>query len=59
MTYFKVLFLLMYKTHLEVNTEKTKHTVAMSRHQTSEQNHHLLIVNKTFEKAVKFKYLGT
>jgi hypothetical protein len=43
---------------LEVSAEKTKHMV-MSLHRNIKQNHNVTIVNKSFEKVVKFSYLGT
>jgi len=43
---------------LEVNTEKTKY-MDVSPHQNSGQSHNLLIANKSFENAAKFKCLGT
>jgi hypothetical protein len=42
---------------LEVNSEKTKY-MFMSRHQTAEQSNYIRVVNKSFEKVAKFKYLG-
>jgi hypothetical protein len=41
---------------LEVNTKKTKYT-AMSHHQSSRENHNLLIANNSFENVTNFKYL--
>jgi hypothetical protein len=43
---------------LDVNTEKTKYIV-MCRHQSTGQNHNLLIVNKSYENVVKCKYSET
>jgi hypothetical protein len=43
---------------LEVNTEKTKHTV-LSHHPNAGQNHNLLTANKPFQNVAKFKYLRT
>jgi hypothetical protein len=43
---------------LEVNAEKTKHTV-MSRQQNAGQNHNTKIGNKSSERVEQFKYLGT
>jgi hypothetical protein len=41
---------------LEVNSEKTKY-MFMSRHQTAGQSNYIRVVNKSFEKVAKFKYL--
>jgi sorting nexin-29 len=43
---------------LQINAEKTKYMV-MSRHPNSGQNQNIRIVNESFEKMEKFKYLGT
>jgi hypothetical protein len=43
---------------LEINAEKTKYMI-MSRHPNSGQNQNIRIANESFEKMVKFKYLGT
>jgi hypothetical protein len=43
---------------LEVNAEKIKYMI-MSRHPNSGQNRNIRIANESFEKAAKFKYLGT
>jgi hypothetical protein len=43
---------------LEVNTEKTKYMV-VSYHQNVQQNHTLLITNKSSENVAEFNYLGT
>ena len=42
---------------LEVNSEKIKSTVT-SRHQNVVQNQNIVIETLSFEKVVKFKYLG-
>jgi ribosomal protein S2 len=46
------------ETDLEVNTEGMK-CMVVSFHQNAGQNHSLLIANKSFENAAKFRYLGT
>jgi hypothetical protein len=43
---------------LEVNSEKTKY-MFMSRHQRAGQSNYIRVANKSFEKLVKFKYLGS
>jgi hypothetical protein len=43
---------------LEINAEKTKYMI-MSRHPNSGQNQNIWVANESFEKAAKFKYLGT
>jgi hypothetical protein len=43
---------------LEKNAEKTKYMI-MSRHQNSGENQNIRIANASFERAAKFKYLGT
>jgi hypothetical protein len=43
---------------LYVNTKKTKFVVVFC-YQNVEQNHMLLVANKSFEKVEKFKYFGT
>jgi len=43
---------------VEVNTEKTKYVV-MSSHQNAEENHNLLIANKSFQSVGKLKNLRT
>jgi hypothetical protein len=42
---------------LEVNSEKTKY-MFMSRHQTAGQSNYIRVVNQSFEKVAKVKYLG-
>jgi hypothetical protein len=43
---------------LEINAEKTKYMI-MSCYLNSGQNQNIRIANESFEKVVKFKYLGT
>jgi hypothetical protein len=43
---------------LEVNAEKTKYMIK-SCYPNSEKNQNISIVNESFEKVEKFKYLGT
>jgi hypothetical protein len=43
---------------LEINAEKTKYMI-ITRHPNSGQNQNIRIANESFEKVVKFKYLGT
>jgi hypothetical protein len=43
---------------LEINAEKTKYMI-MSRHRNSGQNQNIRRTNESFEKVVRFKYLGT
>ena len=43
---------------LEVNADKTKYTV-MSRDQNAGRSNNINIDNSSFERAKKFKYLGT
>jgi hypothetical protein len=43
---------------LEISAEKTKYMI-ISRHPNSGQNKSIKITNESFEKVVKFKYLGT
>jgi hypothetical protein len=45
------------ETGLEVNSEKTKY-MFISRHQTAGQSNYIRVVNKSFEKVAKLKYLG-
>jgi hypothetical protein len=42
---------------IEINAENTKYMI-MSRHPNSGQNQNIRIAKKSFEKVVKFKYLG-
>jgi hypothetical protein len=42
---------------LDVNAKKTK-CMFMTRHQTTHQNHYVMVANKFFENAAKLKYLG-
>jgi hypothetical protein len=42
---------------LEVNTEKTKHTL-LSHHQNAGQNCDIKTANRSFENVAQFKYLG-
>jgi hypothetical protein len=44
---------------LDVNTERTKYTMLLSRHQNAGQNHNIKIGNRSFENMAKVKYLGT
>jgi hypothetical protein len=43
---------------LEVNSEKTKY-MFMSCHRTTAQSNYIRVANKSFQKVVKFKYLGS
>jgi hypothetical protein len=43
---------------LEVNTEKSKHTL-LSHHQNAGQNHDIKIANRSFENVSQFKYSVT
>jgi hypothetical protein len=43
---------------IEVNTEKTKYTL-LSCHQNAQQNHDIMIANRSFENVEQFRYLGT
>jgi hypothetical protein len=45
-------------THtIQKNTEKTKY-ILLSHHQNAEQNHDIMIANRSFENVAQFKYLG-
>jgi hypothetical protein len=44
---------------LEINVEKTKWYMLLSRYQNAGQNRNIKIANRSFEKVTRFKYLGT
>jgi hypothetical protein len=47
------------KVGLEVNAEKTKCMLLLSRHQNAGESHNIKIGDRSFENVAQFKYLGT